>query len=60
MSELEQDTQLKLSMLKDVQSRLSFLETRLDGSLKTIDVLGILVQSLEESLEDLEKMVEEQ
>ncbi len=47
-----QESSLKYDMLKDVQSRLSFLETRLDGCLGTIEELGTRVQLLEELSEE--------
>ncbi len=47
-----QEWSLKYDMLKDVQSRLSFLETRLDGCLGTIEELGTRVQLLEELSEE--------
>ncbi len=37
---------------KDEQSRVSFLETRLDGCLKTIEEHGMRLQLLEELLEE--------
>ncbi len=58
LSETPQELSLKFDMLKDVQSRLSFLETRLDGCLGTIEELGMQVRLLEESLE--EPMMEEE